>query len=130
MSRQNVEIVRETFARLRRGESVLDVLSPDVVWEVRSVPEQGEYRGIEAVAEYYRRYFGTWEDFRVEIEDIRELPDNRVFVVARDHGRGKRSGVEVEMRVFQVWTLSEGKVVRWQGFPSREQALEAVGLRE
>jgi ketosteroid isomerase-like protein len=130
MSQENVEIVRETFARLRRGESVLDVLSPQVVWEVRAGPEQGEYRGPEAVADYYRRYFGTWEDFRVEVEELRELPDRRVFVAARDSGRGKQSGVQVEMLVFQIWTLRDGKVVRWQGYPGREQALEAAGLRE
>jgi ketosteroid isomerase-like protein len=78
------------------------------------------------VAGYYRRYVGTWEDFRVEIEEVRELPHDKVFVVARDTGRGKGSGVEVEMQVFQIWTLSEGKVVRLQSFPSREEALEAV----
>lgn len=128
MSRQNVEIVRETFARLRRGESVLDVLSPDVVWEVSGGPDRGEYRGVDAVADYYRRYFGAWEEFRVEIQEIRELPDGRVFVVAIDSGRGKGSGAEVEMVVFQIWTLSEGKVVRWQGFPSRELALESGGF--
>jgi ketosteroid isomerase-like protein len=130
MSRENVELVRETFARLGRGESVTDVLSPDVVWEVRSGPEQADYRGVQAVAEYYRRYFGTWEDFRVEVEEIRELSDGRVFVVARDTGRGKASKIQVEMRVFQVWTLDGGKVIRWQGFPTREDALEATGLSE
>jgi hypothetical protein len=46
------------------------------------------------VADYYRRYFGTWENFRVEIEEVRQLPDGRVFVAARDSGRGKQSGVE------------------------------------
>jgi ketosteroid isomerase-like protein len=126
MSHQNEDIVRKTLVRLRRRESVQDVLSPEVVWDVRSGPEQGEYQGIEAVAEYYRRYVGTWENFRVEIEEVRELPHDKVFVVTRDTGRGKGSGVEVEMQVFQIWTLSEGKVVRLQSFPSREEALEAV----
>jgi ketosteroid isomerase-like protein len=130
MSQENVEIVREIFARLRRSESVLDVLSPAVVWEARMGPEEGQHHGVEAVADYYRRYFGTWENFRVEIEEVRQLPDGRVFVAARDSGRGKQSGVEVEMLVFQIWTLEEGKVVRWQGFPSREQALEAAGLQD
>ena len=130
MSQENVEIVRETFARLRKGEAVVDVLSPDVVWESHVGPEQGEYRGADEVADYYRSYFGAFEDFRVDTEEIRPLPDDRVYVAVRDRGRGKESGAEVEMMVFQIWTLRDGKVIRWQGFPSRKQALEAAGLSE
>jgi ketosteroid isomerase-like protein len=130
MSQEAVEIVRETLARLNRGEDVLDVLSPDVVFEVYVGPEPGEYRGIKAVADYYRRYFGTWEDFRVVVDELRGLPDGRVFVAARDTGRGKASGVDVEMEVFQVWTFADAQVVGWQGFSNRDEALKAAGLRE
>jgi hypothetical protein len=45
MSQENVEIVREIFARLRRSESVLDVLSPAVVWEARMGPEKASTTG-------------------------------------------------------------------------------------
>jgi ketosteroid isomerase-like protein len=130
MSQEKVEVVRKTLARLNRGEDVRDVLSPDVVFEVHVGPEPGEYRGIEAVVDYYRRYFGTWEGFRVVIDELRGLPDGRVFVAARDTGRGKASGVDVEMNVFQVWTFDEARVVAWQGFSTRDEALEAAGLRE
>ena len=129
MSRENVEIVRDALARLNRSESILDVLSPDIVWEVNAGPEQGEFQGIEAVAAYYRRYLGAWVDFRVEVEETRDAGD-KVFLATRDRGRGKGSGVDVEMPVFQVWTLNDGEVVRGAVFPTRAQALEAAGLSE
>jgi hypothetical protein len=45
--------------------------------------------------------------------------------------RGRGSGVEVEMQLFAVWTLREGKVLRLTGgYRDRAEALEAAGLRE
>jgi hypothetical protein len=53
-------------------------------------------------------------------------------VAVRISGRGKRSGVEIEidMPLWQVWTLRDGKAVRWRIFRSKQEALEAAGLRE
>ena len=34
------------------------------------------------------------------------------------------------MDIWHVWTVRGGKVVRGQAFTSREQALEAAGVRE
>jgi len=44
--------------------------------------------------------------------------------------RGKASGVEVDARGGHVWTLRAGRVVRWQVFGTKQEALEAAGLRE
>jgi hypothetical protein len=45
-------------------------------------------------------------------------------------GRGKQSGVEASWNIWQVWTYREGKSVRGRGFSSRDETLEAAGLRE
>ena len=42
-------------------------------------------------------------------------------------GRGRDSGLVLDMRIGQVWTFREGKVIRYETHPSWEQALEAVG---
>jgi ketosteroid isomerase-like protein len=34
------------------------------------------------------------------------------------------------MRIGQVWTFRDGKVVHYESFPGWEHALEAVGLSE
>jgi ketosteroid isomerase-like protein len=45
-------------------------------------------------------------------------------------GRGSGSGVEVENRHGSVWTIRDGKAVRFEWFSEPDEALEAAGLRE
>jgi ketosteroid isomerase-like protein len=45
-------------------------------------------------------------------------------------GLGEASGVPVEWRTFAVLHMRNGKIVRAQGFLSRDEALEAAGLSE
>ena len=45
-------------------------------------------------------------------------------------GRGSQSGVEVNTRMYEVFTLREGKIVRMDEFTERATALEAAGLSE
>jgi hypothetical protein len=44
-------------------------------------------------------------------------------------GKGRGSGVETEMRIFQVWTLRAGRIVSVVGgYRDRTTALEDAGL--
>jgi ketosteroid isomerase-like protein len=54
---------------------------------------------------------------------------DRVVVIATMRGRGGASGVAVERRHGSVWTIRDGKAVRFQWFHEPDNALEAVGLR-
>jgi ketosteroid isomerase-like protein len=51
-------------------------------------------------------------------------------VTVRFHGRGRASGVEVETRFYEVYTLRDGKVLRIDEYEHRAEALEAAGLSE
>jgi hypothetical protein len=64
-----------------------------------------------------------------EIEEARELGE---LVVTRTWvtGRGRGSGLVLDMRIGQIWTFRGGKVIRYESRPSWEEALEAVGLSE
>ena len=55
---------------------------------------------------------------------------DRVFVTVRFHGRGRASGVEVETRLYEVYMLRDGKVLRIDEYDDRAEALEAAGLSE
>jgi ketosteroid isomerase-like protein len=50
--------------------------------------------------------------------------------MAHHYGRGKISGVDVDMTNWQVFTMRDGRITRYAVYSSREQALEAAGLTE
>ena len=45
-------------------------------------------------------------------------------------GRGRGTGLELEMELNLVYTVVEGKIARIEGYLTRDEALEAAGLRE
>jgi ketosteroid isomerase-like protein len=52
-----------------------------------------------------------------------------VIVVLRMRMRGRSSGIELGTSPYvQVWTVSDGKIVRMEYFPAKMEALEAAGL--
>jgi ketosteroid isomerase-like protein len=62
--------------------------------------------------------------------EITELGDDRVFGEIFLTGRGKGSGAPVELRFWMVGSFAEGMITRRQVFWTRDEALEAAGLRE
>jgi hypothetical protein len=68
-----------------------------------------------------------WEDFEAKPEFI-DRGDHLVTAV-RISGRARGGGVEVEMRLFNVWTLRDGRALRiiTGGYRERVEALEAAG---
>ena len=55
---------------------------------------------------------------------------DRVFAMARFRGRGQASGIEVKARLYEVYTMRDGTILRVDEFHEREQALEAAGISE
>jgi ketosteroid isomerase-like protein len=55
---------------------------------------------------------------------------DRVVVKSRSIATGQTTGVMIAALVAHVWTIRGGKVVRFETFGSREEALEAAGLSE
>ena len=64
-----------------------------------------------------------------EPQDFIDAGDH-VVVEVHEQGKGKGSGVPFEQMHTQVWTVRDGKLVRWRLFADGAQALEAVGLGE
>lgn len=129
MSEANVAIVRrqlDAYVRRDKG-TALAAYDPEVEFDVSIRPEGRVYRGLEGLVEAVRTWSGTWDDYRVEVEEILDA-GNHVVVADHQTGRGKGSGAPLDQRTFWVYTLRDGKIVRVVWFPSREQALKAAGL--
>ena len=75
------------------------------------------------------RLGGSWEDWGWDPEEFIEAGE-RVIAVLRVHAKGRHSGIDVEQLNAAVWTLRDGKCVRLDYYDSRDQALQAAGLRD
>ena len=133
MSEENVELVRDSFAAWERGD--LDWLDrhtdPEVeIAQPPNLPGTSTYTGKEGLREALRDWPSQWEDFRIALVETTALDQGRVLAMTRQVGRGKGSGVEVEADFAFLFTVRQGKLVRWQMFTGREEALEAAGLSE
>ena len=131
MSHQNVEAVRRTYERWARGDfaASLDLLDAQAVLVIGSdFPDAGTYEGLEGIREYMRGFLEPWTRVTIAAEELTDAGD-AVLAAVRQSGTGESSGVETELRYFQVWSFRDGKVVRLEGFRDRARALEAAGLR-
>ena len=105
MGQGNVEIVRRMYEAFYGGdaEGALAHFDPDVEIDATARIDGGTGRGRKAVASLIGRWVGAFDDWREEIEEIRDAGEH-VYVVARQHARGG-GGIEVEMRYAVVYEV-------------------------
>jgi ketosteroid isomerase-like protein len=133
MSREDVEVVRAAYEAWNRGDlpALRKAFHSDA--EIRpllgAVPSASIYHGHEGITRWLADAYEPWDELRVELSELIERP-GCVVGLARLVGRGKGSGVEVASDVAHVAVVRDGQIVRFDGFHNREEALEAVGLRE
>jgi ketosteroid isomerase-like protein len=127
MSEENVEIIRRGYGHyLATGEIRAH---PDLVWDVSRLgwPDQQVYSGIEGAIQFNAEWADAWDGWELEVEDYLDAGE-RVVAIINQRGRSKATGIPVDMRFAQVWTLREGQAIRMQMYASVDEALEAVGL--
>jgi ketosteroid isomerase-like protein len=124
MSQENVEVVRR-FLVLEVDEA-LTYADPNIVW---NPAEESAAEGHDAVRASLVRWKGEWDDYELLPEQFEHVGD-RVVAAVRMRARGRASGIPVDARFYDVYTLRQGKIVRMDQFTRRSEALEAAGLRE
>ena len=133
MSQENVEIVRDAFAAVNRGDraTAIGYLHPEIVIDAtRRVFNPTTYVGMQGIQQWIADTDEVWEQFGLDVSEYMDASD-KVVVIGRLVGRGKSSGANVEQPIAGIWTLREGRIVRGEiGYTDRGEALEAAGLKE
>jgi hypothetical protein len=70
----------------------------------------------------------VWESVAVEVEEARDGPDGRVLLQVSGTFRGGASGVETEVRAWELLSVVDGRLARRQLSWTREEGLAAAGL--
>ena len=139
MSQENVELVRRLYAELASPGSAHDFeqrltddalsafLDPGIEWV--PVPHSplavDSYRGFAGVRRFWGEFLSTWDEYRVEALKFYDVEDQVAVVV---HIVGRTHGLEVDETRSSLLTISDGRVVRVEGFSEPEGARQAAGL--
>jgi ketosteroid isomerase-like protein len=78
------------------------------------------------VRRYFREWLESFEAHSARAETFIDAGDD-VIVCLRLRGRGKTSGVEVEMSRCNVYRIRSGLAIRVELFETKAEALQAVG---
>jgi ketosteroid isomerase-like protein len=141
MSEENVEIVRRSFEAnnaFMRGdlssEAFAQMFDPQIElhWhDQRTYPDTPQHlRGASEVIAFVEKFRDDWIDVVQEPLELIEAPGGRVLGFTRQSGRGRQSGVPIDIHFYEVWTIRDGNVRRLEYFRHRADALEAAGLSE
>jgi ketosteroid isomerase-like protein len=126
----NVELVRQGYEAFNRGDmdAAFANFDPEIEWiTAPRTPFAGTYRGPEEIRRLIRDQREVFGEIRMEPYELFENGD-LVVAFVRQRATGKASGAAIEIVVGHLWTLRDGKAVRFEGVPEREKALEAAGL--
>jgi ketosteroid isomerase-like protein len=132
MASPNIELARSIYAAWERGDfSSVEWADPEIEVVFADGPAPGRWTGLVGMAEGFREFLSTWEDYEVNAEEYRELDGERVLVLIRHSGRGKSSGLELEQMRAQgahLFHIRGGKVIKRVHYFDRDRALADLGL--
>ena len=129
MSQQNLELVRDLVEAWNRGErDDFSGFDADVEWLPRRAATEGAYRGIPGIETFFADTEEVFDKFelRPELIDLGE----QVLVAGTIHVRARTSGIETVIPVGGLFDFRDGRILRWEDFGSKEEALRAAGGQE
>jgi ketosteroid isomerase-like protein len=127
---EDFEVIRRAWAAFgsHDEEALLRELAPDVEAVPFGAAMEGKsYSGHDGVMEWWRdEILASWEYFEVVTEQFRRVGD-QILVTGRWHVRGKGSGVELDIPATWRIVVRDGKIVFWQTYTERAEALRDAG---
>ena len=87
------------------------------------------HTGVDGFVAAWSNWLAAWAAYRMTPAEAIDCGD-QVVVCYEVLARPKGSTGEVKLNGADVWTVRDGKIARWEAYPSRRAALKAVGLEE
>jgi ketosteroid isomerase-like protein len=133
MTQENLAIVRDLYAATNERDfrRAMSHYAEDVELVVPpgSTILAGTFNGRDQIGRWFGDWFATFDkDARFEIEELIEVDDSSVLLIATHRARGRASGAEVAGDVLWLYRLRDGKIEYVRGYDARSEALEAAGL--
>ncbi len=129
MGQSNVDTVRRAYDLFAQGDFARLPFDPQIEWiepDVEGLFYSGTHHGFEAVIkDVFESTVGKFDDFHLRCDQFLDAGD-RVVVTGRFLGRGKDTGSDLNATFAHVWTLRNGKAVRFQNYTDTANWLRAL----
>jgi ketosteroid isomerase-like protein len=118
MATGNVETFLRAADATNRGEvdALLALIHPEAVAEPIRAATEGAYEGHEGIRRFVEDTAATFEHFRADYPDVRELDDGRVLAIGTTSVRGRGSGVEASVPSAVVTEYRDGLLWRFKDY--------------
>jgi hypothetical protein len=132
MSQEALRIVDEQIRSYRAGdvEAAASLFDRCAVVDASRLGTDEPAVGVHEINRLVGGFKGVFDAYDYETTELIDAGGNTVVALVHEQGRGKSSGVPVDRHVGVVYNVVGDKITRITSFPSREAALEAVGLTE
>src|SRR5215208_820001 len=132
MSQENVDLVRRAVAAVnaRDIDRYLACCTKDVELRTPLAPIGGVYEGPDAIRRFFADIEDTAPDFRLELDRVEAIGEDRVLAFLRVTASGRTTGIPIPAPTTNLYDLVDGKIRRIRIFLDRQEALEAAGQRE
>ncbi len=121
----NLELIKSTYTV--GPAALMSALAPDVEWtEAAGFPYAGTYHGVdEIVKNVFARLGSEWEGFRPDVENLHDAGDT---IIATGFYRGtyRKTNRPMEASFAHVFTLKDGKIVRFVQYVDSRKVWEAI----
>lgn len=129
----HVPLLKDLYAKFAAGDvpAVLATFDPDIAWcEAEGNPYQpsgAPWHGPQAVLEnLFTRLGGEWDAFTVSPLSFHDAGEH-VVVEGRYTGTYRATGKRLDAQVCHVWTLRDGRIVRFQQYVDTAQLHSVMG---
>ncbi len=123
MSEENLQLVRAIYEAWADGRSAGALIADDMEYVN---PPYAMETGTGGDRRTLGRIRDVYPDFRVEPERYVDAGEE-IAVIGTARGTST-SGVAIEWRQAYIWTIRDGRAVRFRWFNDPAEALEALGL--
>jgi hypothetical protein len=111
MSRENVELARQSFDAVNRRElgAFLALMDEHVEGVSRIAAMEGGLHGHDGMRRWWKSWFDAFPDYAIDVVEFRDR-DDLVFAALRAHGHGAGSDLPFEDTVWHASRVAEREV--------------------
>jgi uncharacterized protein len=132
VTQSNVELALSALRAFEQRDmnAIEELCTPGIEFDwSRRLLDPTTTRGYEGIRQFFEEVDGIFDEIVFEEDEILQFGDE-VLVVSTGRFRGRTSGVDVTAHGAILWTIRDGKLVRFRFYQTKEDALEELASED